>query len=287
MKRVLAIAGAAALVAVALVVRGVLAGDDDGSSGAGGARPVVACSPGLEPICDALADAGFVDPGTESFDLGSTASTTGFVDDRRVDAWITWDPAGPMANFDVASGEPVWAGAEAVGSSPVALAAKQPLDGEGCAAPMSWTCVVSSVEGGASVAVGRIGTIDGVVRLAPIAVSTLSDDETVQDLDVSLVRSVAESSTQAPDDFAAELRTFEVRAGAYDVIVGPASGLDGVVGATLTTPTGDFAMTLVVTPRSVRRPDGSPAFDAEAVQEAVRAAGVSPNGRTGRRATCR
>ena len=35
MKRVLAIAGAAALVAVALVVRGVLAGDDDGSSGAG------------------------------------------------------------------------------------------------------------------------------------------------------------------------------------------------------------------------------------------------------------
>lgn len=282
-QRILAIIGAVALVGVALVLRGVLADDDTGGAGgsgggSNGALPVVACSPGLQVICETLADEGYVDPAVVSFDLGSPASTTGVLEDEQVDAWITWDPAGPISNFDAEDGEPVWAEAVPVGSSPLAIGAKAPLEGDGCAGPTTWSCVVNQVgEQGAAVAVGRPDRIDGLVRLHPVAMATLDDDDLIEDIDAALLDSIVSSSTQTPGPFASELSAFAVRTGAYELIVGPAVALRERDVATVVTPAGDDVMTLVVTPRT----DGSTtwierAFDDDAVREAVRAAGVEP-----------
>src|SRR5690606_13459879 len=81
-QRALAVIGAIALIAAAFVARSMIAGgDDDGSGGGGssssGEAPVVACTPDLEPLCDALANAGAIAPGTPAVELGSPQATSG------------------------------------------------------------------------------------------------------------------------------------------------------------------------------------------------------------------
>lgn len=289
-QRILAIAGAVALVVVAVVVRAQLAGDDDstsGGGGGGGGRPVVACSPGLEEICRTLAEEGLVAADPLTFDLGSAGATTGTVGDTPVDAWITWDPAGEIANFDAqaTTGSPVWDDPEPVGSSPLAIAGKPALREVGCADP-TWACLKTAFDDGNAIGVGDPATVDGLVRAQPFVASLLGRDGLLEDLDVSLVDEVITSSRASrPAPFLTQLNLFDVRAGSYQVVVGPATGLGSRDRDVALPPAPDGgtppAMNLVVTPRvgsSAGWVDG--AFSRPAVEAAVRAAGVDPESAT-------
>lgn len=289
-ERILAIVGAVALVVVAVVVRGQLAGDDDGStgggSGGGGRRPVVACSAGLDAVCDALAAEGLVAADPLTFDLGSTGATTGVVDDVEVDAWITWNPAGAIANFDAAddTGAEVWGDPVAVASSPLAMLTTTDEVFSACAdAERTWSCVLEGGETNA-IAVGAPATIDGLLRVHPLADSLVGPDDAIADVDLLQVTLLLENLGRAPMSFAAELRQYLAARGTYQAIIGPAAGLrlkDRNVTVPVEPAGGAPTMALVVTPR-VGASTGwvDRAFSQPAVEAAVRAVGVDPGSAT-------
>ena len=270
--RILAIVGALALVAVALVVRGVLA-DDDGGSGPGGASgqlPVVACSPGLEPICETLAEAGFVDLAFEKFDLESPGATTGLVDGRHVAAWITWDPAGPISNFDLDA--PVWGTPVTVGSSPLLVASHRDLPPACRDAAPTWSCVVGTDQ---VMALGTPSTIDGLLRAEPIAAALQPDRDFIGSTELGPLRALYEGRNSVPGPMMKELAT--INPGFYDSIVVTKAGAAVRSVSDTATPAGVFAMTLVVTPHVDASIDWiGGAFDDDAVRAAVRSAGVEP-----------
>ena len=101
-ERLLAVVGAICLVALALVVRSAIAGGDGGSDGDGqdgskpkpsGDTPVVACSPTLVDLCDAMAEAGLIAAKPPTLALGAKVP-------EQVDGWIAWDPGPSVTGFD-------------------------------------------------------------------------------------------------------------------------------------------------------------------------------------------
>jgi hypothetical protein len=82
---VLAVLGAASLVAIAVVARGVIDGDDDPAAGSGDGERVVVCAVDLRDACDAMSgvEVRFATAGATATSFGA-----GEVADD-VDAWIT------------------------------------------------------------------------------------------------------------------------------------------------------------------------------------------------------
>lgn len=270
-ERILAVVGAIALIVVAVVARGVLAGDDDSGSGGGsggGRRPVVACSPGLEPVCEAMAEAGFVDEEFEVFDLGSDGATTGMVDDVEVDAWITWNPAGEIANFD-APGTPTWGSPVVIGVSPLVLASRDDLP-DACSTSTDWSCVVDGL-----VALGNPSTIDGVLRAYPVAIGLQPDGDFATSTALAPLRDLYQRRTAKMRPMMEELRRIDVR-GDFDSIVVTEAAAEAR-DANAVKPTGSIVLRLVVTPRRDGATDwAGEALDNSKVRNAIVAAGVEP-----------
>jgi hypothetical protein len=180
-ERVLAILAAVALVAVAIVARTALADDDGTGPGRKGAsgRPVVACTPDLMAVCDALAADGRIAADPPELDLDEAGAP-----DAAIDGWITWDPAPSIANFD--AGSEIWVDEEAVAAaSLITLVAPKALASlrRDCPDALTWSCIAHTDEPGVTVGTGSPDTSEGLARLVPLA-SSLSEQQDPATLDV-------------------------------------------------------------------------------------------------------
>lgn len=172
-QRVLAILAAACLIALAVVARNALAGDDGpvagkggkGSGGDGGA-PTVACTPDLMAICKALADDDTIAKDPPKLDLNEAAQAP-----SEIDGWITWAPTPDVVNFEAT--EPRWGksvpllSAE-IGASVTKKGASR-LGPADCNLGADWQCVAELARGGeVTLGVGDVSTAEGLARVAPL-----------------------------------------------------------------------------------------------------------------------
>jgi hypothetical protein len=95
MRRVLAVLGAVLMVALALLVRSLIDGDDDGSQASGeggnGDVPTLLCAEELADVCEAIERDGAAEVTIEP--VGETVDRLGAVDaELDADGWLTLDP---------------------------------------------------------------------------------------------------------------------------------------------------------------------------------------------------
>ncbi|HWJ97550.1 MAG TPA: hypothetical protein VNQ33_05280, partial [Acidimicrobiales bacterium] len=199
-----AVIGAFALIALAIFIRGLLVSDDGGGSdgpkqSSSGGAPVVACTPELLAVCEAMAADGLIADDPPALDLPDAAAPP-----SDVDAWVTWNPAPQIANYvSSRSGTTsVWSTTEAFGSAPEVILA----DGStatnlaaDCRATTTWACL-GGLAPELSIGVGDPATSEGIARLAPFAQAFAADDDP-STLDVgaldAIVRSPAEGQSDA------------------------------------------------------------------------------------------
>ncbi|MCU1499413.1 MAG: hypothetical protein JWM47_3366 [Acidimicrobiales bacterium] len=285
-QRILAGIAAVALILVAVVVRAQLA--DGGSSGGGreaGGKPVVACTPDLQPVCDALVADGRIAAGTDPIDLDRGAADP----DPAVDGWITWDPAPGIANFDAdaAGVDKPWGRGRALGSSALAVAIRAtggPQLPAGCTQiRFTWPCLTDATASSAPqpVGVGDGTTAESLARLHPLALTLLDDPSLGFDqIDSGGLRRLITSPVDGQDRFPDQLRTLRTAPGVLDFVVGPAGAMD-VSGVVTLRPASAGAVVVVLAPRA----DGDEdllqdAFGSERVEQALRDTGVEPGSGT-------
>lgn len=228
-ERILAVLGAIALVAAAFVARTLIVGDDTGGNGGaggggGGGRPVVACTPDLMAVCDALVADGRIADDPPSLDLGDETMT-----DQKIDGWITWDPAPRIANFDaeeVGTAAP-WDTAIAVGTEPLALlvraSQRDPLLAS-CGGELTWVCLAGPANV-PSIGVGQPSSAEGLARLAPIAKALDPDD--VNEVDSNALRIVVAGPVGGQASAADQTQGLVTRGqGVVGSVVGPRRALD-------------------------------------------------------------
>jgi hypothetical protein len=275
-QRLLAIAGAIALVAVAVLVRTTLVDDDDGpgGGGGGGGAPQVACTPDLAAVCAALADEGAIAREPIVLDLDAATEPP-----EGLDGWITWDGAPGVADLDAPD---TWQDPVAVAGAPLAVARRSgplPALPAGCTADsLTWRCVVDSALGGSAVGVGTGTTAESLVRLHPLATALVPADGDVTDIDATELRTVVFSPADPQDLFPAQLTTLRTKLGALNWLVGPQGALEAADGLVVVRPTGSAVLASVVLAATRsgdvgdladRLQDGGPAA-------ALRDAGVEP-----------
>lgn len=95
MRRVLAVLGAVLMVALALLARSLIDGDDDGGQASGdggeGDVPTLVCAEELADVCEALERDGTAEVTIEP--VGETVDRLGAVDaELNADGWLTLDP---------------------------------------------------------------------------------------------------------------------------------------------------------------------------------------------------
>jgi hypothetical protein len=288
-KRLGAIVGAVALVAIAVLVRGRLAGSDgNGRSPGGGGRSggdlVVACTPELAEVCAALADAGAIAADPPALDLGGATAPP-----DTVDAWLTWDPAPAIANFDAPA--PRWDRVEPLGSAPLgALIGPDDLGGA-CRAAPTWECVAAAGtgQGGTGIGLGATDTAEGLARILPVA-TALVPDRDPESIEGARLRTLLESPVDGPGT-AADLVARRLQRGAAAVgpVVAPVPlagdaaatprGREQSLRAVVPTGGGTGAATVVVAARTGASVDTSALARRcrdDAVAAALRAVGVEP-----------
>ena len=282
-ERVLAIIGAVAPIAVALLVRSWLGDDRDGSptgsggGGGSGGRPVVACTPDLTVVCDALADDGRIadDPPTLDLDSGADAP------DPTIDAWITWDPAAWLVNENASQGIAVWAEGAPLGSASLGLLLPSE-DREGQDPECGWNCLTEQiVEDGRVVPVGEPTTAVGLARWRPVARSLAAMvDDRHRDIPESQVRGLLDGPTQGQS--MASLDRFVTAPGTADWFVGLVplvEAYEGRRGLTTIIPSPDAEATMVVVSRSGDdSADLADHLDSQALDEALEQVGVTSGG---------
>lgn len=181
--RGVAVIAAFVLIALAIFVRGLIAGDDGGggssdgpTNGDEGGRPVVACSPELIEVCDALALDGEIAPRPPTLDLEDASSP-----DADIDGWITWSPAPEIANFSAGQTK-VWDEPAVLGSAREAVLIDQ-TSAQALPAPCrtspTWRCLAASSPD-LTIGVGDPATAEGIARLAPLARTFTTDDDYTQ-----------------------------------------------------------------------------------------------------------
>jgi hypothetical protein len=253
-ERILAVVGAVALIVAAVVVRSLLAGDGGDGGGADGSagRPVVACTPDLRAVCDALVADGAVTAAPGPLDLAGAGDPA-----AEVDGWITWDPAPGVVNFDhpdtwLATGVPL-------ASAPLGVLAAA---GAGtCPATTTWgSCVLAAADAGLAVGIGPGTTAQGLARLEPVARALVPADGDFTTIPAAGLRRVLDSPQIAQADQAAQLTTFLTRRGALNLVVGSVPALQAAAArqttATVTTPSPAATLTVVLATRA--RPGEDP-----------------------------
>lgn len=258
-ERVLAVLGAVALVAVAVLVRSALSGDDDGGGGGGGSsadRPVAACTAELADVCEALADAGAIAADPPTLELADAAQPP-----EGVDAWITWSPAPALAGFDADPQDPsaVWPEVAALASEPLAVALVPGPASEACGADPTWACLAEAAAGssGLRIGVGRPSTAEGIARLSPLA-RALAEDDDASTLDVGALDALLEGPVNGQEAVAAGIRTLITTRGELDAVVGLERALADAAatpqgaqrGIVVATPSPEAAIAVVVAGRS-------------------------------------
>jgi len=216
-ERVLAVVGAVCLVAVALLVRSAIVGGDDGGGSGGGAgdgRPTVACEPDLAEVCELLARDGVIGADPPTLSLADAAAPP---DD--VDAWITWDPAPALADFD-AGGDGVWAETGLLASGPLRLLGTAPDLDVACGTEPPWTCLQEAAEAGQAIGVGDPTTAEGLARLLPVARTYATDDDPAT-LDAAGLRALIESPVGGQRDARRMARSLATAPGRLSLVVGP------------------------------------------------------------------
>lgn len=270
-ERVLAIFGAVALIVVAIVVRSVVTDDDQQTGGGGGKgqRPVVACTPDLMAVCQALADDGKIASDPPALDLGDDAMA-----DDTIDGWITWDPAPGIANIDAPG---TWGPSRALGSSPLGVAARsnEGLLIEGCPdnGDPTWACLAQP---GPAVGVGTGRTAESLARIYPIAAALVPDDSDFRAISESDLTAILDSPTVGQAAFPEQVRTLKVQPGALNLLVGPKGALDGARGLRVTVPAPATTVAVILAQRDGDGAVLGDAFDGTRTQEALRDAGVTP-----------
>ena len=290
----LAVVGAVCLVALALVARSALSGDDNGSDGNGGGggrgdRPVVACVSDLAEVCRALADRGAIAADPPTLDLDEAAAP-----DEKIDAWITWDPAPGIANID---GPETWGEPQVLGGGALTILSNRgdlATLRSGCGAALTWACVADTPKSGLAVGVGDGQSAESLARFYPVAASLVPAGEDFTSLTSTQLRAVVDSPANGQDRLKAQVKTLLTAPGSLNVVVGPRPGLEAALRTprgqamvtSAPTPTGD-SMTAVIVSRvdtDGSRSDGSESkgLKASAVlgvdeaSQALRAAGVEP-----------
>lgn len=225
-ERILAVVGALALVAVALVVRAQLVDDGGGGGASGGGAPAVACTPDLMAVCEVLADEGRIAEDPPTLDLNGAAGPL-----PGIEAWITWDPSPGIANIDADqdSAPMPWdaEGAVPIGAAPLAVATTGGLDQApgGCASSeLTWSCFGSPGSEGLALGVGDPTTADGLARLYPVVASLVDVDggEDFRDLTGAELDNIIDSPADGQRGrFSEQLRTLLTRPGALTFLVGP------------------------------------------------------------------
>lgn len=220
----LAVLGALCLVAVAVLVRSaIVGGSDGGDGGSGDGPPVVACTPELAAVCDALADDGRITPASSSLDLDEAA-----VPPAEIDAWITWDPAPAIANIDAeqANQPEPWSDPVALGGGVLGVLGTEAAIEAACDGQVSWTCLGDAgIEGTTAIGVGEPTTAEGLVRLAPLAQATADDPFDGFSTDPNLDAIIA--GPPNGQDTAETMATWQVtRPGQADLVVGPLALLE-------------------------------------------------------------
>ncbi|HEX2577613.1 MAG TPA: hypothetical protein VHK88_14770 [Aquihabitans sp.] len=286
-ERILAIVGAVALVAVAVALRAQLADDDTtGAERSGGGRPVVACTPDLMAVCDALVADGRIADDPPELDLGEEAATAR-AGDRRIDGWVTWDPAPGVANFeaDELQVDRPWEGSSAVAASPIAVAVRvrDGSLGPDCAGGRPpWTCVADAarLDPPLAVGVGTGRTAESLARFQPVA-ATLAPEGDYLDLLQSDVRAVLDSPTQGQRSFAAQLDTLLTAPGALNLVVGPQAAMPQDARTGIWTPQPAAEMVVVLAWRTGGSGEGvADRFGSDRVEAALRDVGVAPGAGT-------
>lgn len=278
----MAIIGAIVLIALAVVARAKFA-DDDGSGSTKerdrDGRSVVACTPELAAVCDAMAEDGSIAKDPPTLELDEAAAP-----DASIDGWITWDPAPQIANFD-AGQNPTWGDVEALGSARLAVlldpASSKTLVDD-CEADTVWDCIASAPSSGLTVGVGDPTTSEGLSRLLPLAVA-LSPELDGEALDASDVRDIVDSADPQAD--AATMSLTAIRPGAISIVVGPEAVLGDIAGsaqgksrrlsASVATPK-TTATVVLATRTGSDLGDLADACEDDAVAQALRDAGVAP-----------
>ncbi|MCU1352098.1 MAG: hypothetical protein JWM05_1307 [Acidimicrobiales bacterium] len=215
----LAILGAAALIATALVARSrVFDHHSGGGAKRSSGRPVVACTDDVSSVCQALSDQGLI-TSAAPLDLAGVADQAG-----KVDAWLSPGAAPAIAAFDAgatsqADGpirgtpQPVGTARLAVLIDPAALTGACPVTG------LTWRCLATK---GAALkeGVGDPATAEGISRLAPLAAglspALVYDD--VRSTDLHAITD--EPNPQQPAADQADLLVTQ-GPGAVSLVVGP------------------------------------------------------------------
>lgn len=270
-ERILAGLGALALIAVAVVVRVTVFGDDGSSPGRGAAkRPVVACTPDLMPVCDALAGAGRIAPDPPSLDLEQADQPP-----AGLDGWITWDPAPAIANLDAPS---TWPKVTPLGGSPLAVATRgTPSLPEGCVTTaLTWDCLAAAAAAGQNVGVGPGTTAESLARLAPLAAALIPDGGDARSIAGRDLRELID--TQVPQSaFGSQLTLIQTRSGTFQFLVGPADLLANkpTLQAFRVTPPATVSVVVAARPGGAN-PMLSDSKDREAMDDALVGVGVTP-----------
>ena len=228
----LAVIGAVCLIAVAVLVRSAFAGGDGGGGGGNGSGngdlPVVACTPDLAAVCDALVADDRIAADPQTLDLADAAAPP-----PEVDAWITWDPAPAIANIDADQEnqpEP-W-------SKPVALAGgvlgvlgtAQEIEAA-CPGGTTWRCIgEAGIDGTSTIGVGDPTTSEGLVRLGPLAFATAGDPISADTLAFGL-GDIVDGPVGGQGTAAEMAIDLATRSGSVDLVVGPMALLRGTAGS--------------------------------------------------------
>jgi len=248
-QRVLAIIGAVALIAIAMVLRAtVMDGGGDGASNgkATKGKPVVACAPDLVAICTALASDGAIASNPPTLDL---ADATAPPDD--VDGWLTWDPAPAIANIDAPN---TWGPSVPVGGASLAVGSRTGTTltlPTGCRpATLTWTCVAAAAQRGTAVGVGTADSAESLARLYPLAKTLVPTDGDFTTIDGSALKAIVGSPNDPQADFPDQLVTLQTKLGALGLLVGPEGALSSASNVTVRRPSPAAQVTVVLASRT-------------------------------------
>lgn len=236
--RLVAIVAAIALVGGAFVLRGVLAGDDEGTVSAGGPGgdsgsdgPLrIICDEDLGDACDAIAKIDGLDPGAFEVMSVSEAVEAMTGEDATVvpyDVWITLDPWPQI--LDVAReqerltpvSEPDDSGAEPLilaSSTPVILTSDSATE---CDAPVDWGCLAMEAADGADIGLPTLRSAAGTLVLANAASGLIGETDfgidEVRDITISeQLNDLLESATSG--DLADQATEIVTQRGKFDAL---------------------------------------------------------------------
>ncbi|MCU1357314.1 MAG: hypothetical protein JWM89_2732 [Acidimicrobiales bacterium] len=276
----------AILVALALVVgaaylRSVLHDDqaDGNATNHGSGTPVVACTPDLQPVCDALAAKGAIAAHTPTLDLDRASDPAAIKD---LDGWITWDPAPGIADADAT--DRAWDQPLVMGSAPMVLLVADNARPASCRAKVTWGCLAGSAPTETAIGLGDPRAAEGIVRIAPVA-TELSTDRDYTTLNSNKLQALLSGPLVAVgEDAMAQGTALITQNGSLAGVVGPKLLMDRLASgpragrATSEPVTPRFDATVVLAPRAGGDGIGNlgDCSGRAAADAALRGAGVEP-----------